>query len=437
MAKFNFRHGIARMQEDGNGNPNFLRKNSNYVDMVVSPDPTVFLIAHKDANYMFTENATVLQAWGPFAEAGSAPDYWLYWDVSFVTGELTRGFTTREPITTSVEPKNPDLDQHWFDTHNMVTKRWDGGCWLEVIRVFAAKYQSGAILISKTKGSQVGITGSESFAGTPLFDPDGKPLQVWQRNRMGQFITTETPLHAQFSRNANFRVEAAINPGMAIESIPIHHAVAYAGQGKDEIMLARNTLPKKQSIGIAAEDMIVGETRTFITKGYVSNDDWNWTEPPGTRLFVGSTGALQTTPPVIDSIQEMGQIAGPQTIYVNPQSLKILNQGSVESGNYVPMYTDRITGEEVMWDRDAIPGVFDTLGFVHNQTAAASIWTVVHNGATPHTTVEVRNTDNEIIIPFSVINSDDNTVVIDFGAHLGAGAPLVAGSALLVLFLNQ
>lgn len=437
MAKFNFRHGIARRQEMGNGTPTFLVKNGNYVDLVVSPDPTVFLIAHEDADYMFTENASVTQAWGPFNDS---VDYWLYWDVSFVTGEITRGYTTREPITTSVEPKNKDLDQHWFDTNNMVMKRWDGSCWMKVIRVFAAKYQSGAILIHYNKGSQVGIgapgnPNAEHFAGTPLFDPDGKPLQVWQRNRMGQFITTETPIHSQFSRNANFRVEAAINQGVATESIPIHYAVAYSNTGKDKVMLARNTLPKKQAIGIAAEDMVPGEARTFITKGYVTNDAWDWSaNGEGTRLFVGPTGELQATPPTIDSIQEMGQVAGPQTIFVNPQPLKILNQGSVEAGNYVPMYTDRITGEEVMWDRDSIPGVFDTLGFVHVQQTPATVWTVVHNASTPHAMVEVRNVDNEIIMPSSVQNTDDNTVEIDFGSHLGT-PPLVAGSALLTLFL--
>lgn len=435
MAKFNFRHGIARRQEDGNGNPTFLRKNGTYIDLVVSPDPTVFLIAHRETDYMFTENASVIKAWGPFGGV----DYWLYWDVSFLTGEVTRGFTTREPITTSIEPKEKDLDQHWFDTSTMVMKRWDGSCWMEVIRLFTAKYQSGSILLPKNKGSQVGVghpstPNLEFFAGTPLLNPEDKPLQVWQRDRKGQFITTETPLHGQLSRNANFRVEAAINMADAAESIPIHHAVAYSGTGKDKVMLARNTLPEKQSIGISAEEMTPGEVSTFITKGFVTNDDWNWVEPAGTRLFVGATGELVITPPTIDSIQEMGVITGPQTVFINPQSIKILNRGTVQSGNYVAMYTDRITGEEVMWDRDNIVGTFSTLGFVHNQSTPATEWTIVHNGNTPHCAVEVRDTNNEVIIPFSVQNTDDNTVMIDFGSHYDE-PPLVSGSALLTLFL--
>lgn len=444
MAKFNFRHGIARRQEDGNGNPTFLRKNGTYIDLVVSPNPTIFLIAHRATDYMFTENATVLQAWGPFAASGSDPDYWLYWDVNFSTGKITRGFTTREPITTSIEPKTKNLDQHWFDTANMVMKRWDGSCWMEIIRVFAGKYRGGAILIPNNRGSQCGIgypstLDQEYFAGIPLLSPEGKPLQVWQRNRKGQFITTETPLHSQLNRNANFRVEAAINMANASEPIPIHYAVAYSGTGKDKVMLARNTLPRKQAIGIASEEMVPGEVRTFITKGFVTNDAWDWTNPgeeAGTRLFVGPTGELQTSLPTIDSIQEMGVITGPQTIYINPQSIKILNRGSIEAGNYVPMYTDRITGEEIMWDREVIAGTFTTLGFVFNQIAPASIWTVVHNGDTLHSAVEIRNTNNEVIIPFSEQNTDNNTVVIDFGSHYD-NPPKVTGTALLTLFLKN
>ena len=103
MAKFDFRQGIARRQEDSSGNPNNLHQSNggSYIDLIVSPDPTTFLIAHYDANYLVTENVTVTQAWGPFT---SGTDYWLFWDVDFRTGELTRQFTTLEPYVGPTPP---------------------------------------------------------------------------------------------------------------------------------------------------------------------------------------------------------------------------------------------------------------------------------------------------------------------------------------------
>lgn len=437
MAKFNFRQGIARRQENGLGDPTFLQKNGQYIDLLVSPDPTVYLIAHRnDTNYMFVENISVSQAWGPFT-AGTT--YWLYWDVSFLTGEITRGSTRLEPITSSSEPSSPATDQHWFDSNLTVMKRWDGACWQECIRVFAVKYLSAATLVHYPLGTQVGIGGinQEHFAGVPLFDPDDKPLQVWRRDRRGRFITTETAMHAQFARNANFRVEAAINQAEAIESIPINYAIAYTGINGNEVMLARNTLPSNPSIGISVEAMVPGEVRSFITKGFISNPAWAWTEDPGTKLFVGASGQLTSTLPVIDSIQEMGIVVDDKTIFVNPQSLKILNRGDVQSGNYVPMYTDRATGEEVMWDRAAFtaPGTYQLMGYVHNQVTPANIWTITHPGGTSLVTVQVRDLNNEVLVPNKIDATDNDTVVIEFDGIGSPGIP-VSGTALLTLFIS-
>jgi hypothetical protein len=317
MAQFNFRHGIARRQEDVGGNPTFLQNNGNYVDLIVQPDPTVLLVAHGVTNYIYVENVTVVHAWGPFG----TDTYWLYWDVDFVTGEITRGYTSLSPTYQSTPPLMPQTDQHWFDVTSMVQKVWNGTQWIEKLRVFAAQLTSGITIIPQLLGSQVGANGVVAFAGFPLMDPDGNPVQKFRRDRRGEFITTETPLSAQFARNANFRIEAAIVQGHAQESIPIYYCVAY--NNYNQLVLARNTVPQFPAMGVASEDMSTGETRSFITKGFVTNElDWDFSAyPAGQPLFVGPTGELTPDVTQLTSIQRMGYVVDRNTAFISPQQI--------------------------------------------------------------------------------------------------------------------
>lgn len=425
MARFNFRQGMARRQEDGLGNPAFLQKTNGgaYIDLIVAPDPTVFLIAHFDENYMFTENVTVPRAWGPFS---SGINYWLYWDVDFITGEISRNFTLLQPVDQPFAPASPQADQHWFDTVNNVMKVWNGATWVEYLRLFAAEYNNGATIVPQPLGSQIGVTNTVAYAGEVLFDPDNKPLQQFRRDRRGKFIHSETPLVAQFSRNANFRVEAAIIQAKAEENIDIHHCVGYSGP--NIIKLARNTVPDIPAIGIAAEPMVTNETRSFITKGYVQNDvDWDWSAyPAGTPLFCGSTGQLVTTPPVDFSLQQIATIVDPVTIFVNVRPL-IRRSGL---GNLVNLTVDRDTGQFVTRESvtDVPPGFFRSLGFCHVQTVADTVWTITHNGDTEKLVAQIYNETNEWILPDRIEILSVNTVLVHFGFPQ-------TGKAFLALFV--
>lgn len=452
MARFTFRHGIARRQEDGVGNPTHLLKTNggSFIDLIVSPDPTVFIIAHFDVDYMLTENVTVAKAWGPFT---SGVDYWLYWDVDFITGELTRGFTTLPPVDQPTAPPSPSTDQHWFDTTVNVMKVWSGSAWIEKIRVFVAEYNNGTTIVHQPIGSQVGLNNITTFAGVILFDPDGNPLQKFQRNRRGQFITTETDLHSQFSRIANFRVEAAVVQGEAQENIPIHHAVAYTNF--DKLVLARNTVPSKPAIGIAMEDMNTNEVRSYLTKGFVTDEaDFDFSGlPVGTPLFVGPTGELISNPPTAISLQQIATVVNKTTIFVDVK--QIVKFTSV--GNLIPVQLDRDTGEliadeilsgagaldgltdvsitgpadeEVLtfdagsntWINAPVPsppppaGTLDVFGFCHIQGTASTTWTINHNQNTDKVIVQIFDTADEAIIPDEITIVNVNTVQVDFFA---------------------
>lgn len=318
MARFLFRQGIVRHQTDTVGNPTHLQENGQYIDLVVSPDPTIFVIAHLTEDYTIVENRSISQAWGPFS--GTVTQH-LYWDVDLLTGELTRSYTSVAPITGGIEPTVPAVDQHWFDTAQTVMRVWTGSRWIVKLRVFVAEYTNSSVLVPEPVGSQAGLV-SIVNAGQILFDDEGKPVQKWTRMRDGVFLTSETPMSSQFSRLANFRVEAAIIQAKAMESIPIHHAVAYTGP--NEISLARNTDPTFPAIGVSSEGMVAEEVRSFITKGYIQNfTDWNWTEDPGTPIFVGENGELVTAPPQLWSIQRIGVIVDPVTIFVNTQDIVV------------------------------------------------------------------------------------------------------------------
>lgn len=409
MAKFDFRHGIARYQEDGVGNPNFLQKSGNFISLLVQPDPTVFLIAHYDENYIYTENVTVNEAWGPYTGTATR---WMYWDVDFITGVLSRGQTLLEPLDQAFPPPNPLLDQHWFDMTQAVQKRWNGSAWVDVLRLFAGKLVNGSVLIQYPLGSQVGMNGIPTYAGFPLVDPEGMPVQKFRRDRKGQFITSETPLAAQFSRNANFRVEAAITQAEAHENIPVHHCVAY--NGYNTLLLARNNVPDLPAIGIAAEDMNTGEVRSFITKGFVTNDvDWDWSAyDAGTSLFVGPTGQLTVFPSQSGGQQNMGFIVDQNTVFINPQQIIEFDT----TGNLVPLQLDKATGALVAGEVDTgtPPGTFVAFGYVHLEFPATQIWTVTHNAGTDKVVAQIYDSANEQVFPNNITILDVNTVQIDF-----------------------
>lgn len=434
MALFNFRHGIARRQEDGVGNAANLQPSNAgaFIDLIVSPDPTIFTIAHYDENYLITENATVSKAWGPFT---SGTDYWLYWDVDFITGFLTRGFSLYEPVSGFSPPPSPAVDQHWFDRNENVMKVWTGSVWIEKLRVFVCKYQSGATIVDFPIGTQVGISGGQYYAGVPLFDPDNKPLQQFQRNRRGRFITTETPLSSQYARVANFRVEAAIVQGEAQENIPIHHAITYSDY--NELVLARSTVPDRPVIGLSAEEMNTGEARTYITKGFVTNDiDFDWSGlPVNTPLFLGPTGELTATPPTSGLVQEIARVIDTDTVFVDIKLPINLDAGT---GNFVPIQIDRDTGVYTAkgtvgggdCPKPVLPGspVVEPLcawGYYHDQPTPDTTWLIQHNFGTEKLITQIYDLSGEEVFPDQITIVDINTVQVDFNSPQDGRANLV------------
>lgn len=307
----NFRQGIARYQTDVSATPTFLQKSAgagNFIDLLVSPDPTVVVFAHRTANYIVEETKSVVHAWGPLVGAATV---YLYWDINLVTGEVSRGYTTLPPIYSGSSPSSPAVDQHWFDTTETVMRIWNGSKWVEKIRCFAAYLSSGVIIRPYPLGTQAGIN-EECEGGNLILDAYNKPL----RQSDGTFITSVSSLIIVNNSAKKVKFEAEVLSGMAAEPIPKFSLVQMRPGRK--IVLARSIDYMSRIAGIVLEDLYTNEPGYIATDGLVRNSAWNFSSTMVNRpIFCGPNGEITTTPPSVGVLQAAGFVFDTDSIYVN------------------------------------------------------------------------------------------------------------------------
>lgn len=323
-----FRQGIAKYQTDGLGAPIFLQRNGEFVDLLVSPTTAVVLFAHKSADYLVEEAKTIQQAWGPLP----AQTCFLYWDINTVSAELTRGFTLFAPITTSVEPPAPAVDQHWFDLASTTMKVWSGSKWIEKIRVFAGKLSSGARLEPMPLGSQVGITG-DFEASTISYDQFGKAL----RNSGGMFVISNGNSSAAGPDEFTAVTAEAIPRGYLIRVLP-------SGQ----LALARNTNVLSRAIGLAMTDLSASTSSKVQTDGVFSSAAWSFpASATGRPAFAGADGNVTHVSPALSAsaavLQIVGWIINANTIELDPHQVVILKPELLLPSNVEPEPTSAPT----------------------------------------------------------------------------------------------
>lgn len=309
--RLSFRQGIARYQTDVLSTPSFLQKSVDsglFVDLIVSPDPTIVAFAHRSSNYIVEEVKTVKNAWGPFSTTQTV---YLYWDINLLTGELTRGSTFFPPMYAGMGPLSPVIDQHWFDTAEAVMRVWNGNKWVEKIRVFAAFLSSGTIIHPFPLGSQAGIVG-DFEGGNLVLDAYNKPL----RQSDGSFVTSVTSMIIVNGAAKKVKFEAEVLSGMAAEPAPKFSLVQMrAGR---RIVLARSTEYLSRIAGVVLEDLYTNEVGFITTEGLVRNESWNWPDSSVNRpVFCGPNGEITTTPPTSGVLQVAGFVYDTDSIYMN------------------------------------------------------------------------------------------------------------------------
>ena len=309
-----FRQGLVRWQTDISGHPSFLQKSTlsgEYISLIISPDPTVFVAAHGRTDYLIEETKSITNAWGPFQANGQTQ--YLYWDVNLLDATVTRSYTLIPPTSGPLEPPSPVNDQHWFDTANMLMKVWNGTKWIVKVRVFAAIYNQNAqiIPIQSTFGSQVGIT-THCKAGHILLNDVGNPL----RDRDGALLTTESSLLVNRSATSPIKLETAVIDVEALEYIPAMYLVSFVTPKK--IMLASSNRVDRQVGGIMIEDLYPGEVRRVVINGNVTNEQWNWPDAAvGLPVFCGPTGEVTLQSPQTGISQQVGIVFDNKTIVIN------------------------------------------------------------------------------------------------------------------------
>jgi PKD repeat protein len=308
--RLSFRQGIARYQTDVVSSPSFLQKssNGNYVNLIVSPTPTIIVFAHKGANYVVEEVQSVTNAWGPIPSVTC----FLYWDINLITAALSRGITTLPPIYSAAAPSTPAVDQHWFDLSSTTMKVWSGSKWLEKVRVFAGSLSSGSILTPYQAGiSQVGLVG-EYDAGNIILDSYNKPL----RQSDGTFVTSATNLILTNNSSKSIRLEGDVLSGQAIEPIPKFSFVQV--QPNRTLELARSSDYMSRISGIVLEDLYTNEIGTIVSAGLIRNELWNFDSTLINRpIFCGQNGEVQTTPPTTGVLQQAGFVYDTDSIFIN------------------------------------------------------------------------------------------------------------------------
>lgn len=317
--RLTFRQGILRYQTDVYSTPTFLQKSSQtgeYINLVVSPDPTIIAFAHRGATYIVEESKSVQQAWGPFSQGGSK---YLFWDINLLSGALTRGFTSLPQIVSTTPPVNPAEDQHWFDKSQHLMRVWNGTKWIEKIRVFAATYSSQAIIVPESLGSQAAEVG-EFDGGNIVLDAYNKPL----RQSDGSFVTSATDLAIINAATKKVRFEAEIVNGMAEEYIPKFSLVQITPGSM--LRLARSNDWKSRIVGIVLEDLYQSEVGLVTVDGLVRNEQWNWpAESIGRPIFCGITGEVTLTPPQVGVSQVAGFVYSTDSVILDVHNVTILD----------------------------------------------------------------------------------------------------------------
>ncbi len=298
-----FRQGILSVQTV----PDFIEFDGTVINFDASAEQTLIVFSDGDVNYLLAEKQSVSAAWGgPFS---TGTDYYLYWDIDVNTASRTFGWTLVPPTYGSTRPETPVLDEHFYDTSVNKMFVWNGIKWIPKLRVFAGQLQNGSTLILESTGSQVGINESGK-AGYILFDQNSKAI------RHGDyFLTTETVVNTVASKLNAYNLEAIQNRAKSLTAIPAFHAVSW--QGPNQVGITTSATPDRgPAIGISIEDSGYSEVKRFVTDGFIVNEEWDFSDEPGTLIFVGRNGEITTTVPATVSLQRMGQIVNSTTIFL-------------------------------------------------------------------------------------------------------------------------
>lgn len=329
-----FRQGLISFQAGA-----FLLPSSTpgYVDISVSPTPLIGTIAHGTSDYLLKFDASVPAAWGPMT-AGF--DNYLFIELNLITGALTYGITTREPIVATTEPTGVVPGQMWFDLVAKVFKvrTNDNAKWIPVPRLVVGYVENGNVnqLRPYMQGSSVGLN-EPGHPGYLMLDSQLRPL----RTSLGELLTQDTPVRVKTTVGTSGVLSSPINgfvPVRANEAIPPMRLVYFSGA--DAVSLASSDpalLISKTPIGIVEGGLGMNEVGVVTQSGEITYDQWDWQPADiGKPLYCGFNGELTTTRPSSVQAYRVGYIKNNTSIlfYIDSETQQqvLATAGSIISG---------------------------------------------------------------------------------------------------------
>jgi hypothetical protein len=316
--KVNFRQGIVSSYAAGL-TPLFLAPSSTagFIDLVVSPEPTVVSFAHGGSDYLQVFNTDVTAAWGPVV---SGQDNFLYWEIDQLTANVLFKITRYPLLATSTAPVAPPVDQHWFDLATTTMKYWTGTKWLPKIAVFAGSVPSGSMSLLQPYGygSQVGVN-TPADPGFVMLSSLLKP--IYTNPATFEFLTTTKSVRIKTTAGTSGVLATPPNafiPVRASENIPAFSLVYFSGE--DTVGLASSNpalMTPRIPIGIVQVDLSANEMGNVTQNGEVQWDQWDWSAHIGQPLYCTSNGQITTVRPSGLMAYRVGFVKNKDTILFN------------------------------------------------------------------------------------------------------------------------
>jgi hypothetical protein len=323
----NYRQGLISFQQSGS-QPLFLLPSSTagHLDLSVSPTPLIGTIAHGSSDYLLKFDATIPAAFGPLV---SGQNNYLYLELNVISGEITRGITTLEPVHSTTEPTGtPGL--MWFDLNANVYKvrNNQNTKWVESPRLVLAIAVLGNPnqLIYKPVGSEIALlNGVEGHPGYLMLDSQLRPL----RTSTGELLTSDTPVRLKTTVGTAGVLSSPVNtfvPVRANEPIPALRLVYFTSA--DAVSLASSdpalVIPKFP-VGLVQQPLAQNEVGVITQAGEIVSDQWNgslgWADADiGKPLYCGYNGEVTLTRPSGVQAYRVGYVKNNKSVLFNVDS---------------------------------------------------------------------------------------------------------------------
>lgn len=285
----------------------FLQFNGTDVNLLASKTPVALNFTHGPVNYFVRINSDILSAW---KNVGTTA--WLYWDIDLVTAKLTYNFTTHAPLFGETFPSTPLKDQHFFNIKINKMYVWNGQFWIEVVRLFAGRVTND-LIIPEALSSQVNKN-IPCISGEILFDFQQRPIRVFDNDGTFHLLTDTAVDNFYHTAKENFQFGKIKLNSIANVDLLEYRCVRW---NDDKKIIAASYLDLNPASAIISRNASTGEVVEIITRGFLRNINWLWKYEPNTPLFVGVNGELSPVVPTTGSIQYVGYIVNPSTIYIN------------------------------------------------------------------------------------------------------------------------